>query len=120
VPQDSPYGPGTEERYAGARALWLKVIVRAAFDWVTYRDSDRLQQKKLAENAFIWLFEPSKLFNGFENICFYLDIDPERVREKIRMLSKDQVVKIEHAERDHGYSARLLAEDNETDFNEEY
>ena len=87
--------------------MWLKVIVRAAFDWVSYRDSDKLLQKKLADSASLWLFEPSDLFNGFDSICLSLDIDPCRVRSWVKGLSKDQIAKIEHLERDHGYSAAL-------------
>lgn len=106
--RDSEPTTGNDERYAGARALWIKVIVRAAFDWVSYRDSDRLLQRKLAENAQAWIFKPSRLFNGFENICLSLDLDPDRVRQWVSGLSKDQVAKIEHLERDHSYTVASL------------
>lgn len=87
--------------------MWLKVIVRAAFDWVSYRDSDKLIQRKLAESAHAWLFQPSNLFNGFDSICLSLDVDAEKVRKWVKGLSKDQVAKIEHLERDHSYSSAL-------------
>lgn len=90
---------GHEDCYAGARALWAKVIIRAIFDWVSYRDSLRLQQRKLAESAEIWLFQRSELFNSFENICGLLDIAPERVRERARKMTKEEVAKIEHTDR---------------------
>lgn len=93
------YGPGPDDRYAGIRALWIKVIIRAVFDWVSYRDSDRLHQRKLAESAEIWLFQPSELFNAFDNICMYIDLDPERVRRWAKNMDRDQVAKIEHLER---------------------
>lgn len=89
----------TGDRYSGVRALWLKVIIRAIFDWVTYRDSDKLMQKKLAENAHSWLFDESELFNGFENVCVYLDVDPDHIRNRARKMSKEDVAKIEHLER---------------------
>lgn len=92
--------PSTHERYAGVRALWIKVIIRAVFDWVSYRDSPRLMQKKLAESAALWLFQPSELFNGFENVCYYLDVDPSLVRRWARTMSREQVAKIEHLERE--------------------
>jgi hypothetical protein len=91
--------PPVDDRYAGVRALWIKVIIRAVFDWVAYRDSARLFQRKLAESAHTWLFRPSELFNSFENVCHMLDIDPEKVRRWAKTMSKDQVAKIEHLER---------------------
>jgi hypothetical protein len=63
-------------------------------------DSDRLLQKKIADNAYIWLFMPSHLFNSFENICMSLDILPEGVRTWVRGLSKDDIEKIEHLDRE--------------------
>lgn len=98
----------SQERYSGYRALWLKVIIRAIFDWVCYRDSLKVEKKKIADNAYVWLFEPSKLFNGLEHVCRCLDISPEKVREVARRMSKDQVAKIEHLERDVGGSERAL------------
>jgi hypothetical protein len=88
------------DRYAGDRALWLKVIIRAVFDWVSYRDSNKLLQKKIAEGAEGWLFQSSTLFNSFENICLSLGVLPEDVRRWARGLSKDQVAKIEHLDRE--------------------
>ena len=93
----APLGP--DDRYAGIRALWLKVIIRAIFDWITYRDSTRLQQKKLAEQAYAWLFKPSQLFNSFDNVCRYLDIDPGVVRGRAMKMTRYDVAKIEHLER---------------------
>jgi hypothetical protein len=103
--QDSiPNTPG-EDRYAGIRALWLKVIIRAVFDWVQYRDSDRLPQKKLADSAKSWLFDPNELFNGFANLCESLDVDPEKVRKWACGLSREQVAKIEHLDREPNSSS---------------
>jgi hypothetical protein len=88
------------DRYVGYRALWMKVIIRAAFDWVSYRDSQKLEQRKVAEFAFVWLFKPSQLFNSFENICHLVDLPPEKIRRWAKKLTKDHVAKIEHLERD--------------------
>jgi hypothetical protein len=97
----------SEDRYVGTRALWLKVIIRAVFDWVSYRDSTNIQKLKLAESARNWLFERSELFNGFENVCFQIDLSPQKVRVWARSISKDQVAKIEHLDRDSGGSETL-------------
>jgi hypothetical protein len=104
------YGSG--DRYAGVRALWAKVIIRAVFDYVSYRDSPKLMQRKLAESAQFWLFSANEMFNSFENVCTYLGIDAMEVREKAETMSKDMVSKIEHLERYPGnkaYLAKMLA-----------
>lgn len=97
--QDSiaPAGPG--DRYAGFRKLWGRVIQRAIYDWVAWRDSTKLDKRKAAELAEVWLFRPSVLFNSFENICHMLDIDPEAIRERARGFTKEEVLKAEHIER---------------------
>lgn len=87
------------EFHAGVRALWLKVIIRAMFDWVSYRDSPKLIHKRLADQAHDWLFNQSNVFNGFENICNQIDINPEWVRRKAACMTKSDVAKIEHLER---------------------
>lgn len=97
----TPLVPNTDRRYAGVRALWMKVIIRAVFDWVTYRDNTKLDKRKYAESAHEWIFKKSLLFNSFDNICRYLDIDPDRIRLQAQKMTKDDVAKIEHMERDY-------------------
>lgn len=75
------------------------MIVRAIFDWVAYKDASTLKQRKLSESAFRWLYHPNETFNSFENVCYHLDINPNRVRDWARKLTRDQVAKIEHLER---------------------
>lgn len=99
---------GPDDRYSGFRALWAKVIIRAILDWVNYRDSTKLQQMKMAEQAYTWLFKPSELFNGFENVCKMLDIDPDYVREQAKKVTKDDVAKIEHIDRVEHPSLEML------------
>lgn len=106
--QESVPPPALADRYVGIRVLWLKVIIRAVFDWVSYRDSNKLQQKKLADNAYSWLFLENRLFNGLENVCGLLDLSSERVRIWANSMSKDQVTKMEHLERDHVVSNMAL------------
>lgn len=85
---------------ASCRALLLEIIRRASFDWVLYRNSSKLANKQLAESAYHWLFvedESSKQWaqrerNGkgmlsFLNICETMDIAPEKVRAKVRVLT---------------------------------
>jgi hypothetical protein len=96
-----PSSTPSDRRYAGVRALWMKVIIRAVFDWVTYRDSTKIDKLKYAESAHDWLFEKNVLFNSFENVCRHLDIDPIVIRQHARKMTKDDVAKIEHLERDY-------------------
>lgn len=98
----------SSDPYVGYRALWLKVIIRAAFDWVTYRDSTKLENLKDAERAAKWLFEPSDLPNSFENVCQMVDLPPEKMRFWAKTLSKEQVAKIEHLERETNVSPLAL------------
>ncbi len=87
------------ERYARLRALWVRVIVRAAYDVASHKDDKKVNCRKWAEDAERWLFSPSFLFNSFENICFMLSIDPEKFRSWAKNLTKDEVRKLEHMER---------------------
>ena len=93
----APASPG--DRYAGYRKLWARVIQRAIFDWVAWRDSSKLEKRKAAELAETWLFKPSTLFNSFDNACQMLEIDPETVRTRARSFTKEEVLKAEHIDR---------------------
>ena len=97
--RDSVPGPALDRRYSGVRMLWIKVIIRAAYDWVTYRDSSKLQLRKYAESADAWLFGESHVFNSFENVCKYINANPVRVRARIRTMSKEDAKKIEYLDR---------------------
>lgn len=88
------------DRYVGYRALWMKVIIRAAFDWVSYRDSNKLELRKIADSSYHWIFEPNRLFNSFENVCQLVGLAPSTIRSWVRTLTKEHVAKIEHLERE--------------------
>lgn len=89
----------------GAQALLIEVVKRAAFDWVLYRGSSRLEQKKIAEDAYTWIFlededhpnwevrtKDDKQITSFISICDVFDIDPEGLRRKIRKLDPQRVL----------------------------
>ncbi len=103
VPAD-PVGEQARQA-SGARSLLLEIVRRAAFDWVLYRSSRRLDQKMLAEDAYTWLFveepghpnwkvrkEEDKELTSFLSICEQLDIDPEKLRKYIRKLTPNRVM----------------------------
>lgn len=91
------------ERYLPYRILWAKVIVRATYDYALWRDSPDPRLKKFAEEAEKWLFEPSDLELSFENICFAFDFPIEKIRQKTRLLTRNDVKKLEFMDR-HGRS----------------
>ena len=89
----------------GSQALLIEVVKRAAFDWVLYRGSSRLEQKKIAEDAYTWLFledenhphweirvKDDKVIMSFITICDVFDIDPDSLRRKIRKLDPQRVL----------------------------
>lgn len=91
----------------GCKALLLEVIRRASHDWVLYRTSGVMAKRKLAEDAYVWLFqeEPGhgawaeraanrKDFTSFLSICELLDLDPEAVRKRVRSLTVQQVLSV--------------------------
>ena len=97
------------ERYSRLRALWVRVIIRAAFDLAS-RQENNLAKQKEAESAERWLFGESHLFNSFENVCSMLDVNPERFRTWARNLSWKEVRKMEHMERTSS-SVRAIDDD---------
>lgn len=91
----------------GCKGLLLEVIRRAAYDWVLYRTSTRLFHKKLAEQAFHWLFkeqpgdpewrereESGKNVTSFIAICSALDLPPESLRTLVRRLTPKNVMSV--------------------------
>lgn len=98
------------------RLLWIKVILRASYDWVLYRNSKNHIYKKIADDAFRWLFDPPKEkrrvvlgnsvrvvliqeFNALENICDAIDLDIDSVRRFAKQLTRDDIKKMEFLER---------------------
>lgn len=105
------------------RALLLEILRRAAYDWVLYRTSSKLQDKQLAEDAYYWIFVENeessswderetpdengitKVMTGFLTICEILDLDPEKVRAYVRQLTIKNVMSVGRpAERRYGPS----------------
>ena len=91
----------------GCKSLLLGVIQRAAYDWVLYRTSTRLYNKKLAEQAYLWLFKEEqghpdweergdngKHITAFLTICSALDLDPEAVRTHVKKLTPKNVMSV--------------------------
>ncbi len=97
------------KRYGPYRVLWIRVFIRAAFDYAQYKAARDIKLRKHAEDAAKWLFSESKLFNGFPNICESLDLPIELLRKVARRMTKDDVKKMEYLERD-GLITRAIEE----------
>ena len=104
--------PRKDELYENFRLLWIKVILRATYDWVLYRDSKSRAAQRIAENAYKWLFEDyfekvryreknkiiikmERPFNSLFFLCEELDLDITTVRAFARRLNKKQIRKSE-------------------------
>ncbi len=96
-----------QQEINGCKSLLLEIIRRAAYDWVLYRTSTRLQQKKLAEHAYNWLFiedketaegrerlESEKYITSFIAICEALELDPDSVRTHVKKLTPKNVMSV--------------------------
>lgn len=104
--------PRRLEIYENFRLLWIKVILRAAYDWVLYRDSRSQAYKRVADNAYRWLFEDyfekvktfeegvlqiklERPFNSLFSLCEELDLDIETVRKFARKMTRRDIRKLE-------------------------
>lgn len=99
--------PVTESEVGGCKALLLEIIRRASYDWVLYRTSKVLQKRRLAEDAFNWLFKEGpgqvewlerasakKEITSFIAICESLELGVDMVRNHIRRLTVKNVMSI--------------------------
>lgn len=128
-----------QQEINGCKSLLLEVIRRAAYDWVLYRTSTRLPQKKLAEQAYHWLFqedpediewhervESGKIVTAFTSICSALDLPPETVRAHVKKLTPKNVMSVgrppEYRRREPLQSAReeMPASMDPTDLEDEW
>ena len=82
------------------RVLLLEIVRRAAYDWVLYRNSRRLENRKLANDAYVWLFVEApghphwkqRKADGYEafsfiSICELLGLDLDEVRARLRTIT---------------------------------
>ena len=92
--------PFHEEYFTPCRVMWIKVIIRAAYDYALWRDSSDLRQRKYAHDAAKWLFdEDDHLLNSFKSICFLCRLPEEELKVWARKLTRAQVKKFEFLER---------------------
>lgn len=93
--------PYVSEKYIPYRVLWVKVIIRAAFDYTLWRDSSEFRLRKCAMDADRWFScESAALPNCFLHICDVLKLDPDLIRRCVKKLTREQVKKLEFKERE--------------------
>lgn len=96
--RDSIPDTAQDDRYTGFRILWLKVIQRAVYDYASYRDSSKLDKRKLADTAEFWMFKPSACFNSFDNICSLLGLDADDIRRRSKSMTRAEVETLQKLE----------------------
>lgn len=109
--EDEEWEVGCDPDAMRCKALLVEILKRAAYDWVLYRLSSKLEHKELAEDAFTWLFKEdethpdyksrsqaiietatghklqgARVITSFLAICDCLGLEPEAVRERVRHL----------------------------------
>jgi hypothetical protein len=95
----------SQEEGVLAKALLLEVILRAASDWVLYKEHIRPMYREWANDAYTWIFQEGpehpnwrerrasgKLLTSFVSICEALDFDPDLVRRHIQKLTPQRII----------------------------
>lgn len=96
--------PPMESQSIAYRGLLAGVLRRAIFDWVLYRDHPSIMRRRIAGEAYIWLFiegpgyptwrrrlkEHLELLS-FISICESLSLSKEQVRRVAEQVSKGDI-----------------------------
>lgn len=94
IPEEVPYSEG---HYHSIRALWARVIVRAICDYVLLKEARDLKGKRDFRAVNRWIFDEN---TGLKGICDLLGWQIEEVRSRALSMTRDEVRKIEHRDRD--------------------
>jgi hypothetical protein len=105
--READEGELLQQSINGTKTLLLEIIRRAAYDWVLYRNSRRMVQRSMAEQAYRWLFvenpgtpdwtirqRDGKHITSFISICEGLDLDPDTARRHIKRLTPRNVMSV--------------------------
>lgn len=85
------------EHYWPIKALWARVLVKAICDYAVFRESKTLKGKREFKKVSWWLFSED---TGFLVVCETVGWSPAAIRHRALNMSKDEVRKIEHRDRD--------------------
>ena len=71
----------SHERWTGERGLMLAVLEEAVHSYLKYRNSTTRRGRRLFAEAQAWFWsDDQEYLFAFENICTYLQLDPNYVR----------------------------------------
>jgi hypothetical protein len=80
----------------GEKLLLAAIFRRAAFDIALYKNSQRIQQRRLAVEAYNWLMSDEEShFTSFVSICNILDQNPKDLRNRTLRLRREDVKKFD-------------------------
>jgi hypothetical protein len=95
------------------KVIWLFVIRQAIFDYVKWKDSRNINNRRDAEDARKWLFCSSDVSNGLDKACLMVGIDISKVRNLANTMSPKDIKKMEFQDRDRPSKQPLEIEENE-------
>lgn len=85
------------EHYWPIQALWARVLVKSICDYVVFKEATTLKGKREFKKVAWWLFGEE---TGFLSVCEAVGWPPAMVRKRALSMTKDEVRKIEHRDRD--------------------
>lgn len=84
------FGSGSErtslEIIQRSKRLWIAVLYQAIEDAKGSVKSSEKSVGGIQREALRWIFHGSRASNSFDSICGLLDIDPDRARQRLRLL----------------------------------
>ncbi len=74
------------------RLLLAAIIRRSAYDIALYKGSTRLEKRVVWRDAYTWMMsDQDDHFTSFVSICNLLDQDPNDIRRKTMLLTRQDV-----------------------------
>lgn len=92
-----PSVDGCREAVQGELMLCAAILRRAIYDMVLYKDDRRIKKRRMAVDAYHWMFESKETekVHSFVGICHSLSMDPDWVRQRVRSFDKESVRKFD-------------------------
>ena len=96
----SGYDSFDEGKVMPFRILWLLIIRQAIFDYVKWKNSTNINNRRDAEDARRWLFEESDLLNSMKVACQVTGVDKQTIRNTAMKLTPQDIRKMEFQDRE--------------------
>ena len=85
-----------QEWAQGSKALLLKMLIRAMYDMTMYLDSNDKELREIGEDAREWLFGDKRGRFSLSQVASTLGLSKELIRYRTRLMTKDDVRKVEY------------------------